>query len=351
MIDHTRSRLRPAPFLLVASTLLLAGCGIDEPVRQGWWGNAQSDFARILLGLMEQIVVLAAIVFVIVEGVLFLAVLRFRERRRDYVPKQTHGNTRIEVIWTILPAVVLAFMAVPTVRAIFESYPKDHSNTITVKAIGKQWWWEFEYVTDQNEQPLGIVTANEVHFPAGQRVTVLVESKDIIHAFWIPELGGKRDAIPGHSNVLWWTADKPGIYYGQCTQLCGTSHANMRLRAVVHDAAGWQAWVSAMQAANGTPAPEGTPAQIARGYELVSTGACVGCHTIKGTPLQARVGPDLSRFGERTTLGAGMYPNTHEELVRWLMDPPGRKPGNKMPNLGLSEEDASAIATYLRSLK
>ena len=347
MIDRTRSRLRPALLILLATTLLLTACGIDEPARQGWWGqgNADSDFARILVGLMEQIVWLAAIVFVVVEGILFLAVFRYRERRRDYVPKQTHGNTRVEVIWTILPAVVLAFMAVPTVRAIFESYPKDFTGTTQVKAIGKQWWWEFEY------PELGIVTANEVHFPAGQRVTVLVESKDVIHAFWIPELGGKRDAIPGRSNVLWWTADEPGIYYGQCTQLCGTSHANMRLRAVVHDAAGWEAWVKSMQASNGTPPPEGTPAQIARGYQLVSTGACVGCHTIKGTPAQARVGPDLTRFGERTTLGAGMYPNTHDELVRWLMDPQARKPGNKMPNLGLSEEDASAIATYLRSLK
>jgi len=348
MIDRTRLR---SALLLLTAPLLLAACGIDEPVRQGWWGNAQSDWARSLLGLMETIVILAAIVFVIVQGALFLAVYRFRERRRDYVPKQTHGNTRVEVVWTILPAVVLAFMAVPTVRAIFESYPKEFGGTIQVRAIGHQWWWEFDY------PELGIVTANEVHFPAGQRVTLFIESKDVIHAFWVPELGGKRDAIPLHDlehgkpNVIWWTADKPGIYYGQCSQLCGTSHANMRLRAIAHDAAGWEAWKAAMKASNGTPAADGTPPQIARGYELVQQRGCQTCHAIQGTPLQARVGPDLTRFGERTTFGSGMYANTHDEVVRWVMDPLGRKPGNKMPNLGLNEDDASAIAAYLRSLK
>jgi cytochrome c oxidase subunit 2 len=150
--------------------------------------------------------------------------------------------------------------------------------------------------------------------------------------------------------VLWWTADRPGIYYGQCTQLCGTSHANMRLRAVAHDPAGWQAWVDATRSASGTPA-EGTAGPIARGHQLVTTGACTGCHTIQGTPMQAKVGPDLTRFGERTTLGAGMYPNTQENLIRWLKNPQEAKPGNKMPNLGLSDEDAAAIAAYLRSLR
>jgi cytochrome c oxidase subunit 2 len=348
MTDGTGQRLRPV--LLVAIlplALLLTGCDSVSPV-QSWWGfeEAKSDFARALWGLMDTIVWAAAFVFVVVEAVLFVAVLRFRARRAGVLPKQTHGNTPVEVIWTIMPAVVLAFVAIPTVRTIFASYHPDRNGPVDlrIRVIGHQWWWEFQY------PDLGITTANEMHFPAGQRVAVAIESADVIHAFWFPELSGKRDAIPTHVNELAWTADRPGIYYGQCTQLCGTSHANMRMRAVAHDAAGWQRWVQAMQTANGTPA-QGTPDQIARGHQLVTTGACVGCHTIAGTPLQAHVGPNLTRFGERTTLGAGLYANTQENLIRWLKNPQEAKPGNKMPNLGLSDEDAAAIAAYLRSLR
>jgi cytochrome c oxidase subunit 2 len=349
MTDSTGPRRRL--LLLVAVpplALLLSGCEASQPL-QSWWGlnQAKSDFARDLWVLMNTILLAAAVVFIVVEAVLFLAVFRFRARRAGALPRQTHGNTPIEVIWTIMPAVVLAFVAIPTVRTIFASYHPERTGPVDlqVQVIGHQWWWEFRYPPE-----LGITTANELHFPAGQRVAVAIESADVIHAFWFPELAGKRDAIPTHVNELAWTADRPGVYYGQCTQLCGTSHANMRMRAVAHDAAGWQSWVQAMQAANGTPA-QGAPEQIARGHRLVTTGACVTCHTIKGTPLQARVGPDLTRFGDRTTFGAGMYPNTQENLIRWLKNPSEAKPGNKMPNLGLSDEDAAAIAAYLRSLR
>ena len=337
-----------SPALLVAAVLLLAlllsGCDVAPP--QSWWGwnEAKSDFARSLWGLMDTILIAAAVVFVVVEAVLFLAIFRFRARRTGALPRQTHGNTPVEVVWTIMPAVVLAFVAIPTVRTIFESYHPDRTGAVQVRVLGHQWWWEFQY------PELGITTANELHFPAGQKVVVAIESADVIHAFWFPGLGGKRDAIPKHVNEVYWTADQPGIYYGQCTQLCGTSHANMRMRAVAHDQAGWQAWVQAMQAANGTPA-EGTAGEIARGHQLVTTGACAGCHSIKGTPMQGRVGPDLTRFGDRTTFGAGLYPSTQENLIRWLKNPQEAKPGNKMPNLGLSDEDAAAIAAYLRSLR
>ena len=335
-------RLAPVLALLVV-TFVLVGCG-EAPSPQAWYGRPQSDFARILDGLMSQIVFLAAIVFVVVEAVLFYALFRFRQRRTGEMPSQTHGNTRVEILWTIAPAVVLAFVAVPTVRAIFESYQPSREGALQVKVVGKQWWWEFQY------PELGIVTANEVHFPAGTRAILSLESGDIIHGFWVPQLGGKRDVIPTRVNLLWWTAEQPGLYYSQCTQLCGTSHANMRARAIVHDQADWDNWVRSMQNANGVP-QQGSAEQIHRGYQLVSSGACVGCHAIKGTSLNAHVGPDLTRFGSRTTLGAGMYPNDEAHLIRWLKNPQEAKPGNKMPNLGLSDEDAAAIAAYLLSLK
>ena len=318
--------------------LLLSACSEHGP--QSFWGRPESDFALILQELFSQIVLLAAIVFVVVEAVLFIAVIRYRRRSTD-LPSQTHGNSTVEIVWTIAPAVVLVFVALPTVRTIFQSYHPPKEGTVQVKAIGHQWWWEFQY------PELGITTANEVHFPVNQRATIEVESADIIHGFWVPNLGGKRDAVPTRINELWWTPDRPGLYYGQCTQLCGTSHANMRLRAIVHEAADWQSWVNAMKAGNAPP----TGGDAQRGYQLVSTGACIGCHTIQGTPLQGKVGPNLTNFGQRTTMGAGMFENTKANVVRWLKNPQEAKPGNKMPNLGLSDEDASAIADYLESLR
>ncbi len=322
---------------------LLTAC--DAPGPMWFWMRPESDLARILQDLFTQIVVLAVVVFIIVEGALLWAILRFRAGSSSHMPKQTHGNTRVEIAWTIAPTLVLVAIAVPTVRAVFETYnPPNVANPIRIVAVGHQWWWEFQY------PDLNIITANEIVFPAGQQVNLEIKSADVIHAFWIPKLGGKRDAIPMRTNVLWWTADQPGVYYGQCTQLCGTSHANMRLRAIVKTDAEWQAWLSAMGAATGVP-PSSAPENVQRGYQLVSTGACIGCHAIKGTSLAARVGPDLTRFGDRTTLGSGLYPNDDAHLIAWLRDPQGSKPGNKMPNLALTEEDAAAIAAYLHSLK
>jgi len=330
----------------VAATLLftlLTAC--DAPGPMWFWMRPESNFARILQDLFTQIVVLAVVVFVIVEGALLWAILRFRAESSTRVPTQTHGNTRMEIAWTIAPTLVLVAIAVPTVRTVFETYnPPKVANPIRIVAVGHQWWWEFQY------PDLNIITANEIVFPAGQQVNLEIKSADVVHAFWIPKLGGKRDAIPMRTNVLWWTADQPGTYYGQCTQLCGTSHANMRLRAIVKTDAEWQAWLSAMGSATGVP-PSRAPENVQRGYQLVSTGACIGCHAIKGTSLVARAGPDLTRFGDRITLGSGLYPNDEAHLIAWLRDPQGSKPGNKMPNLGLSDEDAAAIAAYLHSLK
>ncbi|TAK23348.1 MAG: cytochrome c oxidase subunit II [Chloroflexota bacterium] len=338
------ARLRRAALLVTAVGVFILFSACDQPGPQWFWERPETDFARTIQGLFSQIVYIAVLVFIVVEGALLWAVLRFRRGANTKMPPQFHGSTNMEIAWTIAPAVILAFIAVPTVRGVFESYPQTTAGAIQVRAIGHQWWWEFQY------PDLGITTANEIVFPAGQRLHIKIESVDVIHGFWIPKFGGKRDAIPTRVNELAWTAENPGIYYGQCSQLCGTSHANMRLRAVVKDAAGWDAWVKSMKDANGTPAAT-APEDVKKGYQLVSTGACVGCHTIQGTGLKARVGPDLTRFGERTTLGSGIYPNDDAHLVRWLKDPLGSKAGNKMPNLQLTDEDAAAIAAYLRSLK
>jgi cytochrome c oxidase subunit 2 len=337
-------RFRPRHLLLILGlvvlTLAMSGCA-EKVSQQAWFGRPESDFARLLQDLFDRIILIATVVFVLVEGILFVALFRFRNRPGRGLPAQFHGNTPLEIGWTIAPALMLVFVAVPTVRAIFDTYHPDRTNTIKVSVIGHQWWWEFRY------PDLGIVTANEPHFPLGQKVTLTLESADVIHGFWIPGLGGKRDAIPTRVNELWWTPEKAGEYYGQCTQLCATSHANMRIRAFVDDQAGWDNWVKSMKGANGAQVDP----QVQRGYQLFTTNACVGCHTVQGTTAAGTVGPNLTRFGSRTTFGAGLYPNTQEDVTRWIVNPQEAKPGNKMPNLNLSQEDAGAIAAYLRSLK
>ncbi len=185
--------------------------------------------------------------------------------------------------------------------------------------------------------------------PVGKRVLVDLTSADVLHAFWFPAMHGKRDMIPGHINQLAWTADQVGEFYGQCTQLCGTSHANMRMRAIVQTQEDFDAWLKTMRNFDGVPVSNPDP-EIQKGYQLVSI-QCIACHTIQGTSLQGKVGPNLSNFASRTTLGAGLYENNDANLVRWLLNPQEAKPGNKMPNLHLTEEDARAIAKYLRTLK
>lgn len=337
-------RFRPRQVLLILALLVLpfvlSGCA-ERVSPQAWFGRPDSDFARLLQDVFDRTILIATGVFVVVEAVLFIALFRFRRRPGQGLPSQTHGNTRLEIMWTIAPAVALAFVAVPTVRGVFDTYRPPLASQLQVRVVAHQWWWEFHY------PELGIVTANEPHFPLGQTVYLSLESADIIHGFWIPNLGGKRDAIPTRTNILWWTPERAGEYYGQCTQLCGTSHANMRVRAFVDEPAQWEAWVNAMKSANGAQVDP----QVQRGYQLFTTQACIGCHTIQGTNAAGTTGPNLTRFGERRTLGAGMYPNTREDLTRWIMDPQEMKPGNKMPDLNLSQEDAGAIAAYLLSLK
>src|SRR5579884_3046327 len=212
-------------FAVLLLPVVLAGCA-ESTSPQAWFGRPESDFARILQGLFDRIILIATIVFVVVEGILFVALFRFRRRPGQELPSQTHGNTRLEIGWTIAPAVALAFVAVPTVRAIFETYHPDTTNTIKVQVIGHQWWWEYRY------PDLGVVTADEVHVPVGQPLAFELGSADVVHSYWLPRFGWKRDAVPGKTNVLAAQVEQPGVYDGTCTEYCGLQHAWMRIRVV-----------------------------------------------------------------------------------------------------------------------
>lgn len=337
-------RARPLAALLAICLplLLLVGCtaypqNIFQPT---------TEFARELDDLFNLIFRWALVVFVAVEGVLIYAAIRFRRRPGDALPKQVHGDTRLEILWTAAPAVVLLFVFFPTAETIFRTQgaPPD-PNPLRIEVIGHQFWWEFRY-----PQPDGsvVVTANEVHMPQGKTAFFEMSSADVIHSFWIPALGGKRDVVPGKVNNLWWTPEVPGVYLGQCAELCGYSHAHMRMRGIVNTPQEFEAWIAAQKAPAATPAA-GSPA--ARGAEVFTARGCAGCHAVSGTPATSRVGPDLSHFGSRLTVAAGIMENTPENLRRWLADPPGVKPGALMPNLNLNAEDLDALVAYLTSLK
>jgi cytochrome c oxidase subunit 2 len=317
---------------------LAAGCSFEGPMSTL---VARSDLNRSIVSLYALITWAAAIIAMVVFVVLGLILLRFRERPGAVaLPRQIRGHTALELAWTIAPALILLVIAIPTIQVIFRTQgtaAPPHALPVTVR--GWQWWWEFRYPS------LDVVTANELHLPLGQPVVFTLEGPDVIHSFWVPQLGGKRDVVPGRVNQVILTPERAGEYWGQCAEFCGASHANMGLRVIVEDPAAFDGWVTAQKAA--PPEPTGPAAE---GKAIYARSACVGCHTIRGVSV-GTLGPDLTHFGGRALFGAGLWPTTVEHVVAWLKDPPALKPGSRMPNLNLSDAEARALAVYLTSLK
>jgi cytochrome c oxidase subunit 2 len=210
---------------------------------------------------------------------------------------------------------------------------------------GHQWWWEFEYLHPQPS--LSVTTANELHLPVGRPVVFRLQSADVIHSFWVPNLHGKIDLIPGRQTATWLQADRPGVSRGQCAEYCGAQHAHMALSVIAEPAGDFERWLAGQRAV--APAPS-TPEQ-SRGLAVVERGPCAMCHTIRGTAAGARLGPDLTHFATRSTIGAGTAPNTRGHLAGWIADPQRLKPGNRMPPTGLSPADLQAVLAYLEILK
>ena len=321
---------------LLTLGVALTGCGVaDLPD----WSTVQpaSDMGRSILDLYKIVLWWTGGIFVVVELLLVYALIRYRRRPDDTgVPDQVHGFTALEISWTLVPAAILFFIAIPTVRTIFDVQRPPPADAIEIAVTGHQWWWEFEY------PDLGIRTANELHIPVGRAASLTLTSADVIHSFWVPRLGGKRDLNPGSENQLWFTPDSVGVFDGQCAELCGTSHANMRLRVFVETAGSFDAWVDQQL----QPAVEDSV-----GVQVFLASGCVACHAIAGTPAQGKIGPDLTKFGSRSTIAAGILANEPDELAAWLRNPERVKPGSRMPNLNLSEERIASLVAYLGSLR
>lgn len=355
-------RRRIAAGACLFALVLAAGCGGPFPQSAV---DPASDLATELQGLFMGILWWAIGVFVIVEGALLVAIFRFRSGKGEDrgEPRRLHGNTLLELAWTLAPALVLVFIAVPTMTTIWKvDRPTDDPDALVVEVTGHQWWWEFRYPES------GVVTANELHIPVGRTVDFRLHSADVIHSFWFPRLGGKRDVIPGHENQLWFAADSVGRFTGQCAEFCGLSHALMKMEVVVSTPEDFEAWLDAQSepapalqaaaavqdAAKDTVAVRPDSALLrtmVEGQQLLMSKGCVACHRIDGTPAQGVLGPDLSHVGGRRTIAAGILENNHENLARWMANPAAVKPGAKMPNLRLTDDELQALAAYLGSLQ
>lgn len=301
-----------------------------------------SDFAERLDGLFWQIFWWAVGVFVVVEGILIYTIIRFRARPDSERPKPVHGHTLLELGWTIAPALILVAIAIPTIRTIFVvDNPPPEGADLTIEVIGHQWWWEFRY------PELGIVTANEAHVPVGQTVDLRLRSADVLHSFWVPRLGGKRDLVPGRENFIWFRPDSVGVFWGQCAEYCGIAHALMGLRFIVDEASDFDAWVASNQA----PAVEQNEGLASQGRDVFMNSACISCHTIRETQALGRLGPDLTHVGSRLTIAAGVLDTNAENLARWIRDPQEVKPGSLMPNTGLTDQQVEQLVAYLLSLR
>jgi len=421
--------------------------------------DPHSDLGREIDFLWDRLLLLGTIVFVLVEVALVYVVVKYRRRENQPNPPQTHGSTPLEIAWTLIPAVVLVFIAVPTVKTIFITQAQAAPGSLNIDVTGHQWWWEFRY------PEYGVTTANEIYIPVGRTVNFRLRSADVIHSFWTPQLGGKRDVVTNRTNYIWYTPDTSTashVWNGFCVEYCGASHANMRFRVFTVTPQQFESWVagqkmpahygavagptppaggpipppmegpvvtvpggsqaptaaaqaaaprvaqqsSGTQATGGTqPAlprpqnPEANPGaqssvrgvtpsgatmadgrasnaypvqagyifpresipdfavphatapgdlkftagltgSAARGKQVFSSSACIGCHSIAGNPAaMGIVGPNLTHVGSRSTLAAGRFPNTAAYLALWIKNARKMKPEVLMPTLGVDEYD------------
>ncbi len=283
------------------------------------------------------VTIIGAIVLLLVAGLLTYFAIRYRARPGAPEPAPIFGSRRIEIAWIVIPlAIVLVLFGLSLSAARTVDRPADGRQPDLV-IIGHQWWWEVIYSHS------GAVTANEIHIPAGEPLLVQLESIDVIHDFWVPQLGRKLDAIPGQPNRLWIQADRPGTYLGTCAEYCGAQHAWMRLRVVAHNQSDFDAWL----AQQSQPIARPTSAQATEGEQVFQERTCASCHAVAGTASKPNVGPNLAQLATRETIAAGVLANTPENLARWLKDPAAIKPESLMPDLNLTEQEIQALVAYL----
>jgi cytochrome c oxidase subunit 2 len=284
------------------------------------------------------------VVYVLVLAALAWAIAR-RRRESDDAP-QTATRLGAAVIFgvalTIVTLIVLTVSSVVAGRGLLSP---SGPGALSIDAIGHQWWWEFQYRdVSANEW---VNSPNELHLPTGVPVAIKAMSRDVIHSFWVPNLHGKRDLVPGMVTHTWIQADTPGVYRGQCAEFCGQQHAHMAFLVVVEPVDKFRAWLQHQRSGAPQPASDAEKA----GHDVFMKGPCVMCHTIRGTSAGSRVGPDLTHVAGRQTIAAGTLPNTRGHLAGWIVDSQSIKPGNRMPPNPMSGDDLEALLAYIQSLR
>ncbi|MDR3634639.1 MAG: cytochrome c oxidase subunit II [Isosphaeraceae bacterium] len=312
--------------------------------------------AESIRTLSVLVFVITGLIFVVVEGILIVLIVRSRRRVGDETqePPQIYGSKPIEIAWTAAPLLIVLVLALVSARSLWEvrvdpPRPHEGSGALFVTVIGHQWWWEYRYET-YDGKTLGFIAANELHVPASdgdivRPVYLTLESADVCHSFWVPRLGGKTDLIPGRVTSMWFQTRERGLFVGQCAEYCGTQHANMLIRVVVDAPADFARWVEAQQ----QPAQEEPAASEGKAAFLAQS--CVNCHRVRGTTANGSYAPDLTHLMSRDTLAAGMVPNTPKELRRWVENPQDVKPGCLMPAFRLDERKKKLILDYLQTLR
>ncbi|MEJ2208109.1 MAG: cytochrome c oxidase subunit II [Anaerolineae bacterium] len=298
----------------------------------------ESPLAQPIAVLFITLLAIGAGILLLIIGLVVFAGVRFRARAGDEEePRQDFGRLPLEIGWTAAPLLLVLGLLVWTGVVMARSDPPHPTNTSNpdLVIIAHQWWWEYRYPKSN------VLTANEMHMPTGVRWLVQVESADVIHSWWVPSLGRKMDAIPGHPNYLWLQIDQTGEYHGTCSEFCGAEHAWMRILVVAQSPADFEAWQQQQLAEPNIPAGS----EAAKGEQLFRDLPCINCH------LLTDAGPNLSHVGSRQTLGAGVLTNTPENLTKWLADTQAVKPGIHMPNMNLSQDQIQALVAYLEASK
>ena len=303
----------------------------SSEARLGWW-----------------LVIVSGVVVAVVALLVVAGALHRPAKREPMALERTgsHGG----LLWIylgglLLPALILIVSFGFTLGTLHATVRPPRDPAATVRIIGHRWWWEVRYV--DRDPTKTIITANEIHVPVGQPVRLELTSADVIHSFWVPQLAGKTDVIPGVTNVAWLQADSAGVYRGACTEYCGLQHANMSPIVVAESPVAFQTWEAGQRASASPPADPGAAA----GEAVFQKSACATCHAIRGSEALGNVGPDLTHLASRLTLAAGTLENTRGNLAGWIGNAQGIKPGNDMPVMTLAPNDLQALLAYLETLK
>ena len=318
----------------VAFSHSVAGQSILEPA---------TDSARRVADLWWLMFWLGTVIFVVVMLLLLYAVSRGRRDKTDRDLSNSRRQSMVIGGGVAVPLIVLAVVFGYTLHTLTGLADDRSSNDWTVEVVGHQFWWEVRYPGEE------VVTANEIHIPAGEPVEFQLTSSDVIHSFWVPELYGKLDMMPDTTTRVTITADEPGRYRGQCAQFCGVQHANMALFIVAQEPDEFSSWLDGQRELAEAPPPGSA---LERGKEVFLSSSCVYCHAVRGAgnPASGELGPDLTHLASRETIAAGILENTQGNLAAWIVDPQHIKPGNKMPAVNMTSEELLALLGYLNSL-